>query len=313
LWSREIISLIEEQFAEYFHSQLKQMFEAVRHLDESYREQLRQYAQFHLHSLFEHAPIFHRSYHKPSGYAGDYTIMVMMYFAENHYWGDTLFGKLMHRMGCSLTASKAAISRIAYLTRNIQKRLDEYRGQDPMRIFSLACGPGKELADLLRYNQRSSKALELTLFDQDSEALTYCHSIFTPLRTQLPNVKINYTKSAIRQLITEREYLESLPKQDIITSTGLFDYLKDRTASLLLSNLVELLRPGGTLLIGNLDVTCDTKVVFDNLLDWYMIYRSKEDLLRLASTITQPVDFHIEAEDTGINLFLVVRKKNSGI
>lgn len=307
-WEQYILECIEPDFAPDFHALVSLLYEQIRHLSGDERIPYRDYAQYHLHSLVMKAPVFQRAYHKPLGYAGDYQVLVWIYFLENHYEGNTVFGKLMQRVGCSTTAGLAGMERIPYLTDKIRQHLVQHTHEQPLRLFSLASGPAKEIQDLLREHP-PTQSLHVTLFDQDEEALTYCHDVLTPLQDPVSDhIHIQYLHSSVKQLIRDQTFIESLPKQDLITSTGLFDYLPKRVASQLLNNLVSMLAVGGTAYIGNFQAN-DTQFVFEYLCDWDLIYRTPQELTELAQAVTMPIQFHIESEKTGNNLFLVVQRK----
>ncbi|TNE47215.1 MAG: class I SAM-dependent methyltransferase [Deltaproteobacteria bacterium] len=308
-WGRDVLSGVEPNFTSKFHGLVEQLFECIRDLPREARTPYRNYTQYHLHDLVMESLVFRRAYDKPLGYAGDYQVLLWIYNEENHYEGDTLFGKLMQRSGCTAKAGLAGIHRIPYLTDKIRTRLNQHTSFDALRLFSLASGPAKEIHDFLASEEPPSQPIEVTLFDQDEEALTYCHDVLTPLvEKQQDNVQVNYLHSSVKQIIKDQDFVASLPKQDMITSTGLFDYLPTHVAARLLSNLVSMLKPGGVAIIGNFKVS-DTQFIFEYLCDWDLIYRTEEDLRALAATIQEPVDVAIECEETGYNLFLVVTKK----
>ncbi len=307
-WEREVIELAEPEFTRLFRELELQLYKEVKHLSGEERKPYRDYSQYQLHHLFEEAPVFHRSYHKPLGYAGDYQVLLWIYAPENHYEGDSLFGKLLHRIGCTTTASLAGISRIPFLTEKIKKKLSQHESNEPMRLFSLASGPAKEILDLLQ-DSPPQRPLEITLFDQDEEALAFCHThINNILYDQTIPVDVHYLHSSVKQIIQDREFVDTIPKQDMITSTGLFDYLPTSVAMRLLNNLISMLKPDGIAIIGNFAIN-DTQYIFEYMCDWDLIYRDAEDLMALTRSVTIPIEASIEAEETGTNLFLVVRRK----
>lgn len=309
-WERHVLEYVEPDFSAHFRDLVQKLFEQIRHLSGEERNPFRDYAQYHLHHLMMLAPVLHRSYHKPLGYAGDYQVLVWIYSPENHYEGDTLFGKLLHRMACTTTASLAGIERIPFLTHKIREQLEQHQANHPFRLFSLASGPAKEIQDLLQ-NHPPRIPLHITLFDQDAEALSYAHELLSPLEAKCSEyVQIQYLHSSVKQLIQGAEFIKDFPKQDMITSTGLFDYLPKRVASQLLTNLVSILAPDGTAYIGNFKVN-DTQFIFEYLCDWDLIYRTEQDLMDLTANVPVPVDYRVECEKTGTNLFLVAKKKGS--
>ncbi len=92
---------------------------------------------------------------------------------------------------------------------------------------------------------------------------------------------------------------------DLIYSAGLFDYLKDRTASAAGVRLVDALTPGGSAVIGNFGAENPTRPLMELILDWPLHHRSASDLRRLFGDIGTSMT--IEQEATGVNLFAVIR------
>jgi hypothetical protein len=81
----------------------------------------------------------------------------------------------------------------------------------------------------------------------------------------------------------------------------------------LTKKLFDLLKPGGRMLIGNVSPKMPIGVVWsmECLCDWYLIYRTKKEVLDFAKSIPANAIKSIEviAEEEGINWFLDIRKK----
>jgi hypothetical protein len=100
-----------------------------------------------------------------------------------------------------------------------------------------------------------------------------------------------------------------LPTADLIACPGLFDYLEDRAAVDLLALLWRRLEPGGVLLAGNFAPGHPTRSYMEWVGNWYLIYRTADDLHRLAHQAEIGADARrVAAERTGIDLFLVVER-----
>ena len=61
---------------------------------------------------------------------------------------------------------------------------------------------------------------------------------------------------------------------------GLFDYLTPPVARAVLARLLDLLAPGGALVVGNFHVANRSRVYMDYWMDWPLYYRSEADLPR---------------------------------
>ena len=66
------------------------------------------------------------------------------------------------------------------------------------------------------------------------------------------------------------------------------------------------LRPGGVFYVGNFAPHCTTRAYMEWIGNWYLIYRTADDLRRLAAVSELPAGaMQIVAERTGADLFLV--------
>jgi hypothetical protein len=85
----------------------------------------------------------------------------------------------------------------------------------------------------------------------------------------------------------------------------------------LTKNLFDLVKPGGSLIVGNFNHNNprDLKFVMEYIYDWQLIYRGKYDMLELARAIPgeKIADIRIVEEDLGINYFLKIDKKQNSI
>ena len=105
----------------------------------------------------------------------------------------------------------------------------------------------------------------------------------------------------------------------MVYSAGLYDYIetfedrKDKGSIALTRKLFDLVKPGGRMIIGNMNLDMPTGVrwVMEAICDWYLIYRDKEEILTFASEIpeSQIESIEIIQEDSGLNYFLDIRKK----
>ena len=95
---------------------------------------------------------------------------------------------------------------------------------------------------------------------------------------------------------------------DAIFSTGLFDYLEDDFAAKLTGRLYQLLRPGGWVAIGNMDYANPNRWVMEHLLDWWLIFRSQEEMRAFARAGAPDAEISMRFEETGINPFVVLTR-----
>ena len=97
---------------------------------------------------------------------------------------------------------------------------------------------------------------------------------------------------------------------------GLFDYLADPVCKRLMSIFYDMLAPGGLLLATNVSDVMNYARPFrysmEYMLDWNLIYRDAKRLEAVAPTAAAPEDVAVLSEDSGVNVFLEVRKPNHG-
>ena len=173
----------------------------------------------------------------------------------------------------------------------------------PARILSVAAGPAMELQLILREDPSllAAESAEITLLDQDASALTHASEQINALAARAGvEVTLSCVNTSIMSVIAGGLH----GSYDLIYSAGLFDYLKDSTASAAGVRLVEALNPGGRAVIGNFGIANPTRPLMELMLDWPLHHRSASDLRRLFGDIG--TSMAVEQEATGINLFAVI-------
>jgi len=288
------------------------------------------------YQIVQEAPFYWRIMMKPNGYPGDAHMMSFIY--RNQFEGKTPFGMFLHKHAVSTKACQAVRNRKLYLTQKIIRA-------NGGRVLSLAAGPAqeiKELLDVYKNDQYWFMAL-----DHDMDTLkTFDISDRDPrFRYALANafqiISGNYITArprkifekfcqpridfqGVRSLASPIKYeMARLEKEDfdLVYSSGLFDYIKtfpiddSKGAIALTKNLFDLVKPGGSLIIGNFSHKNprDLKFVMDYIFDWQLIYRDKKDMLEFARSIPESTidDTQIVEESQGINYFLTIVKRPS--
>ncbi len=303
--SRALLDRLEVGFVPGFLDFVRRFDALTCELAPESQAACRDFCKAHLLDLLSLAPVHRRAYQKPLGYAGDY--LVMHYFYIDHDLGDSLFARLLHRASCQVTAARAVSSRVGYLKEKVRQARQRWAGSR-LRVLSIGCGAAQEVQELVA--EEPQAAMSFSLVDQDSQALDHCQRRLSALlREPGPDgPEVHYYRLSVLQLLRGRAPLDALAGQHLIYAAGLFDYLESDVAQRLLVALLALLAPGGRLIVGNFDFSCDTRGIMKYLLDWDIIYRSRDDMLDL---VPEPVSLqrHVEAESTGINLFLVLDKE----
>jgi hypothetical protein len=91
-------------------------------------------------------------------------------------------------------------------------------------------------------------------------------------------------------------------------SAGLFDYLREGRAQTLIRGLYELLAPGGLLAVGNAIAPQPMFWTPEFLGDWTLLYRTREEMLRLARLVPDGAEVEVVVEPGNAYYFLLVRR-----
>ena len=238
---------------------------------------------------------------KPRGYAGDATMMQMIY--DDRWEGAWAFNKLMHRHPVQHPAAAAVRNRRVLIPRLLTTHLAQSAAH-PFRVLSVACGPARELEDVFRAGVDPMR-LELTLLDQDDEALAAARATIERLGQPL---KLSLVNDSVRTLLRERAAADRWGRFDFIYSMGMFDYLTPPVAKAVLKRLYELLAPGGALVVGNYHVKNPSRFYMAYWLDWVLYYRTEEELLSLAAGLPD-AEAKVGFDDTRCQMFLTVERR----
>jgi extracellular factor (EF) 3-hydroxypalmitic acid methyl ester biosynthesis protein len=288
---------------ERLNSASNELAAQVRGLPEEQHPLYRSYYKAQILPLIVHSPLLKRAFTKPLGYAGDYEMMNMLY--RDHAEGDSLFGKVLNLYAAQERAAQANINRLAYLSEKIRAAI-EARGC--VRLASIGCGPARELAVLLEQNPELGPYIDVALIDQEERVLTYCERTLSALAAKT-GLKVHFIRESVRRLLTTRKLKDALGERDFIYSAGLFDYLNQRSFSALLSVLYDALAPRGHLVVGNVAQHNPSRYFMEYCLDWFLIHRSPEELAEFARALNpRPVRIEVDAEPSGVNLFLRIWK-----
>lgn len=229
---------------------------------------------------------------KPRGYAGDATLMDFAYghpsiqddVASAGPIGEAIY---QHTSGASQSAS--ARLRIQLIAHEIATRAQA----GPISMASYACGHARELEQL-----PAELVSQLTLFmalDADERSLNEA-------RRSAGGIPFEG-----HQCNVIKQDLSNLPKADLVYSLGLFDYLKDEHAVLVIRKMLNQTRPGGTVLLANLAPSAANLGYCEAIMDWWMIPRTQADLLRLADDVLQTEEGRASVEQHGCFNYLRIR------
>ena len=168
-----------------------------------------------------------------------------------------------------------------------------------VNVLILGCGPATDVNEYLAENPESRIIFDL--IDYDQTAIDFARS-----QNEKYNGQIKYFRINVLRYKPYKWY-------DLIWSSGLFDYFKDKHFIYLLNKYHKHLADGGEYIIGNFSHVNPTKKLMEVLSDWYLNHRSRFDLIRVAMEVEAEEDkIRVDSEELGVNLFLRIKQSVNG-
>jgi extracellular factor (EF) 3-hydroxypalmitic acid methyl ester biosynthesis protein len=207
----------------------------------------------------------------PRGYMGDFEVVERLMSPRNTATPGTIEHWIEHY---------ALHSAVAQQHRNKVSRQQELIEQTiawatgtgtAARILVIACGSAP---DLRRVSAASWQSTTFVLNDADEGALEFCSHALADRLDRITFVPGSVFKRFAR--------LRELGPFDLVLAGGLFDYLPERAASVLIRTVTDrLLKPGGRFFFTNIASGNPFRHWIEYLADWTLIERSEAQLTRL--------------------------------
>lgn len=303
----EIFSLCEEKIIPQWRKLWLQGNELTVPLlnDKPSLQAAKSYTELVLTPEFAKGPVWWRSYYKPAGYPGDFEIMNYVYDWQRE--GQDTYAQLLHRIG--LDVSECIATRMQVVRRVINETLLARSDARETRILSLGCGSAREVQLHLDDATAADLPVSFTLIDQEEKALAYAYEKSFPLTAHRKrHAKIQALNVSFTDVLRGGKWLDDAGPQDLIYSVGLIDYLVDKRARSLAERLYERLKPGGMLIIGNMNDTPLSNIwPMEFITDWHLFYRTNEDMLAWTTKMAN-CQAWTETEHTGRVRLLFARK-----
>lgn len=305
-------ALLERIEADFVPDYLRYSYaidKALRGANSEEWSRLKEFSVRHLQTYLLQAPILERAYKKPLGYPGDFELMRFMYAKTAE--GPTLFAKALHYAVNHLGACEAVRQRKNMIKRALRTLIESTPEGGRLRIASIAAGPARETVELVQELERCPpSSVEIVLFDQDQLALENAHARLARTSTRWPQIKIHFRHDSIKRLLQDPKMLQDHGPFNMIFCAGLFDYLRFSTATILCRTFYQLLAPAGHAWVGNMvDNPCRWSL--EHVCDWYLTYRTREEMLSFGRAAAPEARLEIADEPTGINPCLVIEKRPS--
>ncbi len=244
---------------------------------------------------------------KPRGYAGDYVMLDRI--CEDWRCADEL-GRHFDQYFQTQHAPRAVRQRCELLA---EIMLTEWRRQTPVNpkgrfhVVSIGSGPAVELCRAANALSTDERRLKVTLIDIDPDALDHARA---SLERHLANEQIVCVRENLFRLPTKKAAVVTEPA-DVVFCAGLFDYLEDAQAVAMLKMMRSWLLPSGRLLAFNFSTSNPTRAYMEWIGNWYLKYRTLEEMEDLARQAGIPVgNFSASSESLGVNLYIDARSED---
>ncbi|MSU20167.1 MAG: class I SAM-dependent methyltransferase [Pedosphaera sp.] len=267
------------------------------------------YLRRDIHPLTLCAPFVHRTFTKPLGYAGDYEMINMI--LDRPYEGRTLFAKAVNKLLLESAPAEAHRNRVIILKRLLEQEAGRaQKSHRRLTVLNIGCGPAREVRDFIA-SSRTSDLCQMTLMDFSKEALDYARTAaLEQKRISDSKIELEFVEKSIDELLREsiagaKERNVDQKRYDFVYCAGLFDYLTDSVCRRLIALFHDWLVPGGLLCVTNIHPCNPQRHLMEYLLEWNVIHRSERELESLS---TSDGEHEIIADQTGVNIFLNIRK-----
>lgn len=241
---------------------------------------------------------------KPRGYAGDYQMLHWIWtgYCCDHPLGGSFDRYFQRQAAPQAVRSRTEQTAAAMATHCLHTDSASYH------VLSVGAGPADDICQALTFlpEERRSR-LRVTLLDIDPEALDYA---LQQVQAFLPSNTIHCIRENLYRLPRHSQPEKVLQTPDLLICLGLFDYLDDATAREMLHLFWQQLDEGGLLLVGNFAPHNPTRAYMEWIGNWYLNYRTAEELQRLGIQAGIPRDqVSVGCEPLGVDLILTGQKQ----
>lgn len=284
----------------------KELFIIIKKMSEEDALTAKLFWRSELQDLFTTNSFFSRALQKPLGYAGDYMMMHQIY--EDRQNGYSSFDRVMHSWSINEPAARSVRGRRDHF----KDIISSYEDYENPTIVSLACGPAAEITEFIKKsNKEKINKFKFILLDQDKDALLFAKkNILTQIAEKGSNANIiKLFPVSVRAILQNSDIYKNViteyKEADLLYSAGLFDYLEDKIAIPLLKRLGKWVK---RIIIGNFHHDNTSSVVADFAVDWPLIYRSEDDMNRMAlSAGFEQNKINVYRDQEGIEMFLEIK------
>ena len=215
-----------------------------------------------------------RAHEKPRGIAGD-AVMLDYIYGREELWPEpsmTRLGRMIFQFTTAAPASCGVMARRGLVAQELDNLCQRQRRP---QVLSLAAGHVREASLAACFKRRQLG--RFVAVDADAASLDEAKRCYAPFGVET-------IAATARQLMSGRL---DVGRFDLIYSTGLFDYLSQRSGRRLAQRMFQLLRPGGRLIVANFLPGIRDDGYMETFMSWNLVYRTRHEMLDLTLEIPQ--------------------------
>ena len=243
-------------------------------------------------------PMTWRAFTKPRGYAGDAVMMDYLYGIHGGAEADrqaSPIGRAILRHIQTRPTSQGVVFRRRHLADLIDRQA---AGSGKPSVLAIAAGHLREVE--LSTAVARGAVQRLVALDADADSLA-------EVGTCYGHLGIETHHGSVREILRRKVRLGQF---DLVYAAGLYDYLVDEVAQALTARMIEMTKPGGTVLIPNFAPSIEGRGYMECFMDWQLIYRDEYDMVGLLGRTDRALidDYDVYADPWGSVVYLRVRK-----
>jgi extracellular factor (EF) 3-hydroxypalmitic acid methyl ester biosynthesis protein len=224
-------------------------------------------------STLREDPFVRHSATRPRGYPGDAELLDFIYRSDNvqpRIAAASPLGRKLYQYTSATPAPEAVRLRSALAAAEVDRAAAQVSRP---HVLSVACGHLREAR--LAQSVAAGTLGRFVGVDQDPRSLEL-------VRQEYGALGVEAFEYSVKDLIRSGE---ALGRFDFIYVLGLYDYLSEQVGARLLQRLFAMVNPGGKLWIANFTGSAWTTGFMEAIMDWWLVYRSPQELLALADAV----------------------------
>ncbi len=219
---------------------------------------------------------------------------------------NTFFKLLSNKIWMQTNNSRAVRNRLKIVKKILEDnilRLVKRDQREELKILSIASGSARAIIESIHRLHQSgdlkSVKLEVLFLDKSERALKYSNNLVKEFGlNKVSNINFSWQQGNATAFVKELNAKGML--FDIVEMVGLLDYFDDRKVTEIFREIHKILNKNAYFITANIVPNFEQKFM-TKFVDWKMIYRSCEDMLKLAElsgfkqtqAMLEPLKIHV--------------------